>query len=85
MPATWRDRMAVGTTLSDTARICSPKPSSIFSQTTSVASGVTSRFAGPVPPVAPEGEGAGAVETEEKVADPVYPEFATRTGMTVTV
>src|SRR5713101_5941509 len=36
MPATCRDRMAVGTTLSDTARICSPKPSSIFSQTASV-------------------------------------------------
>src|SRR5262249_38572080 len=51
IPATCRDRIAVGTTFSETARICSPKPSSIFSQTASVASGVTSRFAGPVPPV----------------------------------
>src|SRR5207249_487490 len=51
MPAICRDRMAVGTTFSETARICSPKPSSSLSQTASVASGVTSRRAGPVPPV----------------------------------
>ena len=46
-----RDRIAVGTILSETARICSPKPSRILSQTAAVASGVTSRSAGPVPPV----------------------------------
>src|SRR5262245_385890 len=51
MPAICRDRIAVGTTLSETARISSPKPSSSLSQTASVASGVTSRRAGPVPPV----------------------------------
>ena len=51
MPAICRDRIAVGTKLSDTARISSPKPSRILSQIDSVASGVTSRFAGPVPPV----------------------------------
>src|SRR5687767_1007788 len=51
IPAIWRDRIAVGTNLSDTARISSPKPSRILSQTASVASGVTSRLAGPVPPV----------------------------------
>src|SRR5262249_45190138 len=50
-PAICRDRMAVGTTFSDTARIRSPKPSRTLSQTASVASGVTSRRAGPVPPV----------------------------------
>src|SRR5260370_12017896 len=50
-PATWRERMAVGTNFSDRARICSPNPSSSLSQTASVASGVTSRRAGPVPPV----------------------------------
>ena len=51
IPAIWRDRMAVGTTRRETARICSPNPSRILSQTASVASGVTSRRAGPVPPV----------------------------------
>src|SRR6202035_1631460 len=51
MPAICRDRIAVGTTFSDTARMSSPKPSSSFSHTASVASGVTSRRAGPVPPV----------------------------------
>src|SRR5262249_35020370 len=43
--------MAVGTNFSETSRINSPKPSRIFSHTASVASGVTSRGAGPVPPV----------------------------------
>ena len=51
MPAVCRDKIAVGTTLSEVARISSPKPGIIFSQTCSVASGVTSRTAGPVPPV----------------------------------
>jgi hypothetical protein len=37
--------------LSEIALICSPNPGSILSQTASVASGVTSRGAGPVPPV----------------------------------
>src|SRR5262249_50440513 len=52
-PAICRDRIAVGTTFSETARISSPKPSRSLSQTASVASGVTSRRAGPVPPVVP--------------------------------
>ena len=43
--------MAVGTYWSEMALICSPKPGSIFSHTLSVASGVTSLWAGPVPPV----------------------------------
>ena len=51
MPAICRERIAVGTILSEIARICSPNPSRILSQTASVASGVTSLFAGPVPPV----------------------------------
>jgi len=41
MPAVCRDRIAVGTLRSDTARISSPNPGIIFSQTASVASGVT--------------------------------------------
>src|SRR5664280_708945 len=49
--ATWRDRMAVGTKARLMRRICSPKPGSSFVATASVASGVTSRGAGPVPPV----------------------------------
>ena len=49
--ATWRDRIAVGTNLRLTCRICSPKPGMTRSPTASVASGVTSRGAGPVPPV----------------------------------
>src|SRR5262245_2683083 len=40
MPAVCRDKIAVGTDFSDTCRISSPKPGSIFSQTASVASGV---------------------------------------------
>jgi len=51
MPAVCRDSTAVGTCLSEIARICSPKPGNILSQTASVASGVTSLGAGPVPPV----------------------------------
>ena len=51
MPAVCRERIAVGTYASDTCRIRSPNPGSIFVQTCSVASGVTSRGAGPVPPV----------------------------------
>ncbi len=49
--ATWRDRMAVGTSARLFERINSPNPGSNRSQTASVASGVTSRGAGPVPPV----------------------------------
>jgi hypothetical protein len=40
--------MAVGTYFRLTARICSPKPGSTLCATASVASGVTSRSAGPV-------------------------------------
>jgi hypothetical protein len=44
--------MAVGTpAASEAARIFSPKPGSIFWHTDAIASGVTSRGAGPVPPV----------------------------------
>lgn len=50
MPAVWRERMAVGTYVRLSLRISSPKPGSILEQTDSVASGVTSRTAGPVPP-----------------------------------
>ena len=49
--ATWRDRIAVGTNSRLMRRICSPKPGITRSATASVASGVTSRGAGPVPPV----------------------------------
>jgi hypothetical protein len=41
----------VGTWRKEIARICSPNPGNILSQTASVASGVTSLGAGPVPPV----------------------------------
>ena len=51
MTAVCRDRMAVGTKFRLMARICSPKPGSSRSATARVASGVTSRGAGPVPPV----------------------------------
>jgi hypothetical protein len=51
MTATWRDRMAVGTKRKEIWRICSPKPGISLCATASVASGVTSRRAGPVPPV----------------------------------
>ena len=51
MTPTWRDSIAVGTYLRLTWRICSPKPGSTLCATASVASGVTSRAAGPVPPV----------------------------------
>src|SRR5574343_224160 len=49
--AVWRERMAVGTKRRLIWRICSPKPGSSLSATARVASGVTSRGAGPVPPV----------------------------------
>jgi hypothetical protein len=49
--ATWRERIAVGTNFRLSARICSPNPGISLSATASVASGVTSRGAGPVPPV----------------------------------
>ena len=49
--ATWRLRIAVGTKRRLIWRICSPKPGISLSATASVASGVTSRLAGPVPPV----------------------------------
>src|SRR5438874_7912623 len=49
MTPTWRDRIAVGTYLRLTCRICSPKPGRILCATDSVASGVTSRGAGPGP------------------------------------
>ena len=51
MTAVCRDRMAVGTKCRLMARICSPKPGISRSATASVASGVTSRGVGPVPPV----------------------------------
>jgi len=51
IPAVWRDKMAVGIRPIETARIASPNPGSILVQTASVASGVTSRGDGPVPPV----------------------------------
>jgi hypothetical protein len=43
--------MAVGTKARLICRICSPKPGITLCATASVASGVTSRGAGPVPPV----------------------------------
>ena len=49
--ATCRDRIAVGTNASEIRRICSPKPGISLVAIASVASGVTSRGAGPVPPV----------------------------------
>jgi hypothetical protein len=49
--ASCRERIAVGTYFRLTARICSPKPGITLSATAKVASGVTSRGAGPVPPV----------------------------------
>ena len=49
--ATWRDRIAVATKRRLMLRICSPKPGITLSATASVASGVTSRGDGPVPPV----------------------------------
>ena len=50
-PAIARDKIAVGTVAKLRIRIASPKPGSSFSSTSRVASGVTSRRAGPVPPV----------------------------------
>ena len=51
VPPICLERIAVGTKVNEIALICSPKPSKILSQTAAVASGVTSRSAGPVPPV----------------------------------
>ena len=51
IPAVWRERIAVGVYCNEMERICSPNPGIIRSTTRSVASGVTSRCAGPVPPV----------------------------------
>ena len=51
MPAVWRESIAVGTYFRLTWRISSPNPGIILSHTASVASGVMSRTAGPVPPV----------------------------------
>ena len=51
IPASCRERMAVGTCRREIARICSPKPGSSRVMTRRVASGVTSRGVGPVPPV----------------------------------
>src|SRR5574339_350371 len=50
MPAVCRERIAVGTYVRLFALINSPKPGNILLHTASVASGVTSRTAGPVPP-----------------------------------
>ncbi len=50
-PAVCLDRIAVGTNFRDSVLISSPKPGIIRSHTASVASGVTSLLAGPVPPV----------------------------------
>ena len=50
IPAVWREKIAVGICSRLARRICSPKPGSSFSTTASVASGVRSRGAGPVPP-----------------------------------
>jgi hypothetical protein len=50
-PAVARDKIAVGTFENESARIASPKPGNSFSRIARVASGVTSRIAGPVPPV----------------------------------
>ena len=51
-PAVCLDRMAVGTpSRREALRISSPKPGKSLWQTFSMASGVTSRGAGPVPPV----------------------------------
>ncbi len=51
MAAVCLERIAVGTFWREVDRISSPKPGSNFSAAASVASGVTSRGAGPVPPV----------------------------------
>lgn len=51
IPAVCRERIAVGTYFNDMERIFSPKPGINLEHTASVASGVLSRGAGPVPPV----------------------------------
>ena len=51
MPAVCRDRIAVGTCFRLSARIISPNPGISRVHAATVASGVKSRGAGPVPPV----------------------------------
>ena len=51
IPALCLESIAVGTYFKLSKRISSPKPGIILSHTASVASGVTSRSAGPVPPL----------------------------------
>jgi hypothetical protein len=51
MPAVWRDRIAVGTCFKLSERISSPNPGISRVHAATVASGVRSRDAGPVPPV----------------------------------
>ena len=48
VPAICRERIAVGTVLSETILICSANPSKILSQTSLVASGVTSGLGRPI-------------------------------------
>ena len=65
---TWRDRIAVGTKRRPIWRICSPKPGISRSATASVASGVTSRGAGPVPPVVSTRSQRSSSTSERNVA-----------------
>ena len=51
IPAVCRDRIAVGTCFKLSERINSPNPGIIRVHAATVASGVKSRGAGPVPPV----------------------------------
>ena len=66
--ATWRDRIAVGTNARPMRRICSPKPGISLVATASVASGVTSRGAGPVPPVVSTRSQRASSTSSRKVA-----------------
>jgi hypothetical protein len=77
MPAVCRERIAVGTFSSDTFRISSPNPGSSFAHTRSVASGVTSRGAGPVPPV--------VITRQQPAADNsrIAPAIASRSSATI--
>jgi hypothetical protein len=67
--ATWRDRIAVGTKARLIRRICSPKPGISLVATASVASGVTSRGAGPVPPVVSTRSQRAASTSSRRVAE----------------
>ena len=51
VPAVCLDRIAVGIYFNEIWRMRSPNPGNMRSHTLMVASGVTSLFAGPVPPV----------------------------------